>query len=52
MAKVYEGDSPCKWCKEREVGCHAKCVAYKEWVKSGIEVKNDFYDIKKKRRKR
>lgn len=23
--------NPCKNCKSREIGCHSKCVKYKEW---------------------
>ena len=28
MAKL----GPCKGCKDREVGCHAGCKKYKEWL--------------------
>ena len=23
--------SPCKGCEERELGCHAHCIAYRRW---------------------
>lgn len=52
MAKAYEGQPPCKDCKKREVGCHANCVAYKEWKKNGIEIKTDQYFNNFKRRRR
>lgn len=22
---------PCRWCQDREVGCHAKCQRYEKW---------------------
>lgn len=52
MSKAYDCICPCKGCKERKVGCHASCEAYKEWKKNGIEIKNFFYDGKKKRRRK
>lgn len=23
--------SPCKNCEERELGCHDRCIAYRQW---------------------
>jgi hypothetical protein len=51
MARVYEKICPCKDCKERKVGCHATCMAYKEWQKNSIEIKEEFIDWAKRRRK-
>lgn len=53
MSKVYQDVCPCKDCNEREVGCHAICIAYKDWQKNGIEIKrNQFFDFRKKKRRR
>lgn len=29
--------SPCKDCKNRELGCHSKCIKYKTWDKDNKE---------------
>jgi hypothetical protein len=39
-------------CTERKVDCHVKCEKYKGWKRSGIEIKSDFIEISKKRRRR
>lgn len=41
MAKVYQGVSPCRNCKERLVGCHAECEKYLGWKAAGVEIVND-----------
>ena len=49
MAKLYSKISPCKNCQYRELGCHNKgaCknpeMTYEQWLKSGVEVKKDYY---------
>ena len=52
MSKAYEYVCPCKECNCREVGCHSKCEAFNDWKKSGIEIKKDYFETKKKRRRR
>lgn len=32
-------NSPCKNCKERQVGCHSHCEKYKQWSKAHLEEK-------------
>ena len=31
--------SPCKDCKERQVGCHSTCEKYLEWNKKWVDNK-------------
>lgn len=52
MAKAYYDICPCKDCKERKVGCHENCVAYKEWKRNSVEVIEPYFDRKKKRRRK
>jgi hypothetical protein len=53
MAIAYYGFCPCKGCNERKVGCHASCVAYKEWKKNSVEiVKDDYFPFDKKKARR
>lgn len=55
MAKAYEYVCPCKGCDKRELGCHEKCVLYKKWKKSGIEIVNQsipYFDFNKVKRRR
>ena len=33
--------SPCKDCKERQVGCHSTCEKYLEWNKAWVENKTE-----------
>lgn len=33
--------SPCKDCKERQVGCHSTCEKYLVWNKAWVENKNE-----------
>ena len=33
-------DAPCRDCKDRAVGCHAKCERYMEWLRIRQEEKN------------
>lgn len=52
MAKVYYDICPCKGCDKRIVGCHAHCEKYNSWKKNGVEINNEpFIDKKKRRRK-
>ena len=32
-------NSPCKDCKERQVGCHSTCEKYLEWNKKWVDNK-------------
>ena len=50
MAKAYQDVCPCKNCKERKIGCHAICVAYKEWKKKGIEIEVTFMNYQRRKR--
>ena len=33
-------DSPCKNCEDRELGCHAYCIAYKKYDAERVAVRN------------
>lgn len=53
MTKAYYDICPCKGCDKRVVGCHAKCIAYKEWKNNSVEIKANVVDFDKiKRRKK
>ena len=52
MAIAYYGFCPCKGCNERKVGCHASCVAYKEWKKNSAEIKVNVVGFDKKKRRK
>ena len=52
MAKAYYDICPCKGCNERKIGCHANCEKYNSWKNNGVEINNEpFIDKKKRRRK-
>ena len=50
--KAYDNTCPCKGCTDRKVGCHSACIGYKDWLKNGIEIKEPFIDLRKKRRRK
>jgi hypothetical protein len=52
MSIAYYGFCPCKGCNERKVGCHASCVAYKEWKKNSVEIVEPFVNKKRRRRRK
>lgn len=31
MSKLFGKDAPCRYCKNRAVGCHSDCEEYIEW---------------------
>ena len=52
MAKAYSSVSPCKGCTDRKVGCHATCALYKLWQDNGIEIKEPFIEVRRRRRRK
>lgn len=38
--------SPCQDCTERRVGCHSKCLKYKEFRKKNSELKKKILNSK------
>lgn len=43
MTKIYMGECPCRYCKERKVFCHAECEKFKKWKDSAIEKPKEYY---------
>jgi hypothetical protein len=37
---------PCRYCTEREVGCHSICSKYQEWNKKREELRQKIYKEK------
>jgi len=40
------GETPCKVCKDRYIGCHGKCLAYIDWKQKHDAIKQEIIDAK------
>ncbi len=43
MSYSLKSNPPCKDCKDRHMGCHAKCSKYIDWDKARQVIKDQAY---------